>query len=119
MLLTPGMGMGGMFSGGMSSMGSTSTVSLDVSELPTFDLLVISELIAASLLPTASLFPVAISNILFIIGMVAFLPHTAALNLLLKSPMAYNALSQPISLQLVVAAITFMWVRSALHNIWV
>ncbi len=125
MLLTPGMNMSSMggtsSSGSMSSMesmsssGNMSSVSLDVSELPTFDLLVISELIAASLLPTVSIFPVAISNILFIIGMVAFMPHTAALNLLLKSPMAYNALSQPISLQLVIAAITFMWVRSALR----
>jgi len=96
-------------------MGSTSTVSLDVSELPTFDLLVISELIAVSLLPAASIFPVAISNVLFIIGMVAFMPHSAALDQLLKSSMAYDALSQPISLQIVVAAIAYMWVRSALR----
>jgi hypothetical protein len=120
MLLTPGMGMGGSMSsmggmGGMASMGSASSVSLDVSEFPTFDLLVVSELIAASLLPTVSIFPVAVSNILFIVGMVAFMPHTTALDQLLKSPMAYNVLSQPISLQLVVAAITFMWVRSALR----
>lgn len=119
MLLTPGMGMSSMGSmhsmGGMPSMGSASTVSLDVSELPTFDLLVISELIAVSLLPAASIFPVAISNVLFIIGMVAFMPHSAALDQLLKSSMAYNALSQPISLQLVVAAIAYMWVRSALR----
>ena len=125
MLLTPGMNMSSMgsmsSSGSMSSMGSMApsgsmaSVSLDVSELPTFDLLVVSELIAASLLPTISIFPVAISNVLFILGMVAFMPHTAALNLLLKSPMAYDALAQPISLQLVVAAITYMWVRSALR----
>ncbi len=137
MLLTPGMSMTSMestsssgsmssmgsmsSSGSMSSMGSMSSsggmssVSLDVSELPTFDLLVVSELIAASLLPTASIFPVAITNILFILGMVAFMPHTVALNQLLKSPMAYNSLAQPISLQLVVAAITYMWVRSALR----
>jgi hypothetical protein len=132
MLLTPGMGMGGMSGGssmggmssmgsmhssmgGMSSMGSSSTVSLDVSELPTFDLLVISELIAVSLLPAASIFPVAISNILFIVGMVVFMPHSAALDQLLKSSMAYDAISQPISLQIVVAAIAYMWVRSALR----
>ena len=108
--------MGGMSSmGSMSSSGSMSSVSLDVSEFPTFDLLVISELIAVSLLPAASIFPVAISNILFIIGMVVFLPHSAALDQLLKSSMAYNALSQPIALQLVVAAIAYMWVRSALR----
>lgn len=96
-------------------MAHASTVSLDVSEFPTFDLLVISELIAVSLLPAASIFPVAISNILFIIGMIVFLPHSAALDQLLKSSMAYNAVSQPISLQIVVAAIAYMWVRSALR----
>ena len=137
MLLTPGMtmsSMGGMPSsssmhssgampatgampsmGGMSSSEDMSTAKLDVSELPTFDLLVISELIAVSLLPAASIFAVAGSNVIFIIGMVIFMPHTAELDMLLKSSMAYNALSQPICLQLVVAAIAYMWVSSALR----
>src|SRR5579859_1772095 len=40
---------------------------LDVGELPVFDVLLVSELIAVSLLPALMVFPVAISNILFII----------------------------------------------------
>jgi hypothetical protein len=137
MLLTPGMDMASMSSmpssGSMSStssmpssgsmhstntmpsMENSSTAKLDVSELPTFDLLVVSELIAASLLAPASIFIVAVSNVLFIIGMVTFMPHTAELDMLLKSSMAYNTLSQPIILQIVVAAITYMWVSSALR----
>jgi len=88
---------------------------LDTSSLPVFDLLVVSELIAASLLPTASIFPVAISNILFIIGMITFMPHSPELTMALHSNMAYDMIMQPISLQIVVAAITYMWVRSALR----
>ena len=88
---------------------------LDVSELPTFDLLVVSELIAVSLLPAASVFVVAGSNVLFIIAMIVFMPHTAALDMLLKSSMAYDAWVQPLSLQILVVAIAYMWVRSALR----
>ncbi|GCE18301.1 hypothetical protein KDK_21010 [Dictyobacter kobayashii] len=99
----------------MPSTESMSSASLDVSELPTFDLLVISELIAASLLPTRSIFVVAFSNILFIVGMIVLMPHTAALDMLLHSSMAYDAISQPIILQVVIAAITYMWVSSALR----
>jgi len=92
-----------------------SPMGLDVSSLPVFDLLVVSELIAASLLPTISIFPVAASNILFIAGMMIFMPHSPDFTMMLHSNMAYDMVMQPISLQIVVAAITYMWVRSALR----
>jgi hypothetical protein len=90
---------------------------LDVGELPVFDVLLVSELIAVSLLPTLMVFPVAISNILFIITIIAFQPHTRELNMLLASNAGYNAVIQPVSLQIIVAAVLYLWVRSALQAI--
>jgi hypothetical protein len=73
--------------------------------------------IAVSLLPAASVFAVAASNIAFIIADLAFQPRTADLNMVLASNMGYNAIVQPISLQIVVAVIAFIWVRSAMRAI--
>ena len=93
----------------------TSPMGLDTSDLPVFDVLLVSELIAVSLLPAVSVFPVAVSNIVFIILDLTFQPHTMGLDMMLKSNMAYNTVSQPILLQAVVAVISFVWVRSALN----
>ncbi len=65
MLLTSSMGTGmGMGMG------------LGVGDLPVLDVLIISELIAVSLLPPASVFVVAFSNILFILTVFAFFPRS-------------------------------------------
>lgn len=90
---------------------------LDVGDLPIFDVLVVSELIAVSLLPAATIFPVAASNIAFIVADLVFQMRTPALNMMLSSSMGYNAIVQPIALQLVVGVITYIWVRSALRAI--
>ena len=95
----------------------TSPMGLDVSDLPVFDVLVVSLLIAVSLLPAASVFPVAASNIAFIIAILAFQARTPELNMVLSSSMGYNAIVQPISLQIVVAVIAYIWVRSAMRAI--
>lgn len=95
----------------------TMPMGLDVGDLPVFDVLLISELIAVSLLPAICVFPVAFVNIVFIITAITLLPHTAALGMMLTSDMAYNTISGPISLQIVVAIISYIWVRSALRAI--
>jgi hypothetical protein len=92
-----------------------SPMGLDVGDLPVFDVLLVSELIAVSLLPSISVFPVALSNILFILAVIALMPHTMALNMMLSSSMAYTTVAQPVSLQLVVAVVAYVWVRSALR----
>ena len=92
----------------------TTPMGLGVSDLPTFDILVVSELIAVSLLPPMSVFPVAISNIVFIAADLLFQPRTAELNMVLTSSMGFNAIVQPISLQIVVAVVSYIWVRNAL-----
>lgn len=94
----------------------TSPMGLDVGDLPVFDVLLVSELIAVSLLPAISVFYVGFANILFIILVLAFLPHTPALKMILESNMGYSAVVQPISLQIVVAVIAYFWVRSALRS---
>ena len=97
-----------------SSMGMGMGMGLGVTDLPVLDLLIISELIAVSLLPPVSVFVVALSNILFIVTVFAFVPRSPELNMLLTSSMAYNAVMQPLILQVVVAVVTYLWVRSAL-----
>jgi hypothetical protein len=95
----------------------TSPMGLDVGDLPVFDVLIVSELIAVSLLPAVSVFPVALSNILFIFAVLALMPRTPALNMMLASDMAYNTIVQPVSLQIVIAVVSYIWVRSALRAI--
>jgi hypothetical protein len=95
----------------------TSPMGLDVGDLPVFDILLVSLLIAVSLLPAVSVFPVALSNILFIFAVLALMPRTPALNMMLASDMAYNTIVQPVSLQIVVAVVAYIWVRSALRAI--
>src|SRR6266480_1705972 len=93
----------------------TSPMGLDVSELPVFDVLLVSELIAVSLLPAFSVFPVALVNMLFTIAVLMLAPRTMELNMVLTSNMAYNTILQPLGLQIVVAVVSYIWVRSALR----
>ena len=92
----------------------TTPMGLDASDLPVFDVLIVSEIIAVSLISPMSVFPVALSNIVFIIADLLFQPRTMELDMVLKSDMAYNAIAQPIALQIVVAVVSFVWVRNAL-----
>jgi large-conductance mechanosensitive channel len=95
----------------------TTPMGLDVANLPVFDVLIVSELIAVSLLPAWSVFIVAGCNITFIIADLLLQPHTPEMHMLLNSTMAYNAVVQPVLLQIVVAAVVYIWVRSALKAI--
>lgn len=90
---------------------------LDVTDLPVFDILLISELIAVSLLPPLSVFVVAACNLLFIGIVIMVRPHAPEFAMLLNSNMAYDTLAQPVSLQIVVAVVSYIWVRSALKAI--
>jgi hypothetical protein len=52
-------------------------------------------------------------NILFIIAVILLQPRAPAFSMLLASGMALNVIAQPIALQLIVAVVTYLWVRSA------
>lgn len=91
----------------------TSGKLLDVPSLPVFDLLVIPELMAVSLLPPISIFPVAIINSVVILALATFQPHTAELGTLLATADGRAVLTRSIALQFIVAIVAYLWVRSA------
>ncbi len=91
---------------------------LSVYNLPTLDMLVLPELLAVSLLSASSIFIVALLNSFFIwIALnTSFIPHASDLQTLLHQ-VGYNLLARPIIIQILVAIVTFLWVRSTQHAI--
>ena len=87
---------------------------LDMNGFLTFDLLVFSELLAVSLLPPRSVFFVAILNIGCIVADILLQAHAPDLEVLWRV-MSYTLLVRPIALQIVVAVVTYLWVRGALR----
>ncbi|MBE3560182.1 MAG: hypothetical protein IMW89_13310 [Ktedonobacteraceae bacterium] len=81
--------------------------------LPMLDLLVLPELFAVSLLPPVAVFVDAAIHILFIIVSLTLLPQSPELQALLHTPAIQDALARPIVIQILVAVITYLWVRSA------
>src|SRR6266567_5606960 len=68
---------------------------LDVGNLPIFDMLMVSELIAVSLLPAENVFLVVTTNVLFTFADITFQPHPVALGRFLASGMGYTAIAHP------------------------
>ncbi len=87
-----------------------------ISNLPLLDLFVQAECVAVSLLVPESVFLVALVNCVFFVGMLTFGPITPELAHLLKSDSS-RLVSQPITLQIIVAIVTYVWVRSATQAI--
>ena len=86
--------------------------------LPMLDLLVLPELFAVSLLPPAAVFVDALIHICFIVASLLFLfPKSAELQALLQTSALQDALARPIVIQVLVAVITYLWVKSALQSI--
>ncbi|HEU5374782.1 MAG TPA: hypothetical protein VFV38_05040 [Ktedonobacteraceae bacterium] len=79
--------------------------------LPLFDLMVQPECVAVSLLPPKSVFLVAMLHCCFFAAVVLFLPHTPAFDQILGTQ-GYDALLRPMITQLIVAIVTYLWVRS-------
>ncbi|HKV59240.1 MAG TPA: hypothetical protein VJO32_13200 [Ktedonobacteraceae bacterium] len=89
---------------------------LDPIFLSMFDLLVVTELIAASILNPSSVFAVALINILLIVLDINFQPRSMMwMQMVMSQTLAYSLLARPITLYVVVAAVAFLWVRSALR----
>ncbi len=84
---------------------------LSISDLPRFDLLVEAVLLAVSFLPARIIPWIAIGNCVFIWATLTFMPHKPDLaNLLRTSP--FTIIEDPIALQIIVASVTYLWVRS-------
>jgi hypothetical protein len=87
---------------------------LDPLYLPAFYLLVTSELIAVSLLKPISVFIVAIVQSLFILIDVQTQAHTMMWEQMITTPgIFYSLVAGPIALHLIVALVSYLWVRSA------
>ena len=93
--------------------------SLSVFLLPFFDLFIMPELLAVSLLPPKAVFIDAFIHVLFIIGTLKFglLPQDAELKALLRTPALIDAMLRPIVVQVLVAVVTYLWVNSATQAI--
>ncbi len=89
---------------------------LNISALPLLSFLIMPTLLAVSMLPAWSVFPVALTNISIIYGSIYFLPKAPALQALLSSS-PQTIFGMPIILQLIVSAISFLWVRGTLQGI--
>lgn len=97
-----------------------STRPFDLSNLPLYDMLVLPELLVASLLPGRSIFFVAFINSAFVWADLTFKnlqPRTPALDHYLNSPLFYTALVRPVVVQLLVAVVVYIWVRSTMRAI--
>lgn len=93
-----------------------STIPFDVANLPLYDLLIMAELFAASLLPLPYIFATALLNILFICGDLYLQKNfpgfaTLALKNYLQVQF-YAALARPVSLEIIVGVVIYLWVRS-------
>lgn len=93
-----------------------STKPFDIPNLPLYDLLVMAELFAASLLPPFYIFATALFNVLFIIGHLLLQKSfpgiaTEALRTYLQTQF-YTALARPVSLEIIVGIVIYLWVRS-------
>jgi large-conductance mechanosensitive channel len=88
---------------------------LDPIFLSMFDLLVVTELIAASILNPSSVFGVALINVLLIVLDLNFQPHSMMwMQMVMSQTLGYSLLARPVALYFIVAAVAFLWVRSAL-----
>ncbi len=87
--------------------------------LPTFDLLVIPELFAASLLPPIFIFFDMFLHVLFVITVLTFLfPKDAQLIALLHNQRTFaDILARPTVIQVVTAVVAYTWMRSVTDNV--
>lgn len=96
-----------------------STLPFDVPNLPLYDLLLMVELFAASLLPPGFIIGTALLNVLFIIAHLYLLRSgfgTPALQQYLHTQF-YAALIRPAALEIIVAVVATLWVRSTTQAI--
>ncbi len=87
-------------------------LALNINSLPVFDLFILSELAAVSILPAAAVFVVALLNCSYIVASLLLMPHSADLGHLMANSL-YSVLIRPVALRVIVALVTYLWVRNA------
>jgi hypothetical protein len=84
--------------------------------LPQFDLMVQAEFVAVTLLNPKSVFLMAFLHCVFIVGSILIFPHGQGFGATLAAN-AYEIFLRPITLQIIVAFVTYIWVTSAYQAI--
>lgn len=92
------------------------TTPLDGPSIQLYDLYIIAELLAVSLLPVRNVFIFAVFNSLVILASLLYQPHTHFLNLDLQTQLI-PTLIRPIALQFLVAGVSYVWVYSTTRAI--
>lgn len=88
---------------------------LGLANLPVFDFLIGSELIAVSLLNPLAVFPVALLNSVLVVLIILFTHHSPDLDHYLGMNGLAVVLARPILLQFAVAVVTALWVGGVQH----
>lgn len=83
--------------------------------LPQFDLMVQAEFVAITLLRPKSVFLMAFLHCAFIVGAILYLPHNPGFTPVLTAN-TYEIFLRPITLQIIVAFVTYLWVTSAYQS---
>jgi hypothetical protein len=87
------------------------TGGLEVVDLPAFDLLAISVVVAATILPRMAAFIVAICNCILIVASFLLLPEAPDLMHQVAALGTIALLARPIGLQILLAIVAYLWVR--------
>jgi hypothetical protein len=88
------------------------TGAVDLQHFGALYLSVGSLLVAASVLPAWTVFPLAIANCAMILGVISFLPHSVAFEAALRSNDAQQILAGPLLMQFIVAIVAYLWAQS-------
>ena len=81
--------------------------------VPIYDMFVLSDIIAISLLPVNSILFISFFHSVFMLADIILQPHTPDLQVLVNQT-AYSFMIRPLTIQIVVALITFLWVRNTM-----
>ena len=97
---------------GLSIIGPATSIGLTTYLLAQFDLLVQAEFVAVSLLRPRSVLWLAGLHIVLIVVGITFLPHTPEFSSMFAVN-GYEVFLRPITLQIIVAVVTYLWVTGA------
>ncbi|HEU5373884.1 MAG TPA: hypothetical protein VFV38_00445 [Ktedonobacteraceae bacterium] len=92
------------------------TIPFDETSIQLYDLYLVVDLLAVSLIPPQSIFPLALCNSLFIYLDLVYQPNTAVLAHDLTTQLI-PVVIRPVGLQIIIAGVAYLWVRSATRAI--
>jgi hypothetical protein len=81
--------------------------------VPIYDMFVLSDIIAVSLLPINSILYFSLFHSVFMMGDIILQPHAPDLQLLIDQT-TYSFMVRPLIIQLVAALVTYLWVRNTM-----